>query len=198
MASMISLFWGAFITLMMIGSGSGSGSGRQLQVGGPAGWTLPAIANVNYTDWSASQVFVVGDTLYFNYSKEYHNVMEVKKTDYERCEASNPISTFDDGATFITLDRSGTFYFLCGVPSHCTDGQKVAVKVRKHALSSSSTASSQPSIISPSPLISPSPIPSPLDTSMNDSSAAPPFYTSLGLLILAFSWLFYGNALFLS
>eukprot|EP00250_Pteridium_aquilinum_P005154 c15292_g1_i1 orf=263-856(+) len=192
MASMC-LFWAL---ALMVGYGA---QAAQLQVGGPAGWTLPSIANVNYTDWSASQTFVVGDTLYFNYSKEYHNVMVVKKVDYEGCEASSPISTFDDGATLITLDRSGTFYFLCGVPEHCADGQKVAVRVRKHVhLSSSPTTSPQQSIISPSPTTSPSPINFPPFASMNDNNSAPPPSFSLGFLILATYLLFYSHLIFSS
>ncbi|MCO5552431.1 hypothetical protein L7F22_005942 [Adiantum nelumboides] len=158
--------------LLMGGQGH---EAAQFEVGGTSGWTLPSIGNVNYSDWAASQTFVVGDSLYFNYSREYHNVMVVTKSDYQACEASSPISTFDDGATIFQLDRSGTFYFLCGIPSHCTDGQKVEVKVRKHALSSSiapSTTTSQVGDIVPSPVASSSPTTFPPEANIGDSIIA--------------------------
>ena len=33
------------------------------QVGGTPGWSLPSRSMVNYTQWAATQMFVVGDTL---------------------------------------------------------------------------------------------------------------------------------------
>lgn len=187
----VSLLWAVIVGSMMMAYGT---LGVQVDVGGSAGWSLPSMANVNYSSWAASQTFVMGDVLYFNYSKEYHNVMEVKREDYEACSSNDPLSMFDDGETLIPLNRSGTFYFFCGVPSHCTAGQKMVVKVRKHALSSNAT--SQPSIFTPTPLSSPSPSSTPLGIGTNNNNVAPPNHYSLGTLILAFFYLFYGDSIF--
>ncbi|KAH7286683.1 hypothetical protein KP509_32G018000 [Ceratopteris richardii] len=116
-------------------------SSVRLEVGGAAGWTLPSVRDVNYSDWAATHSFAIDDVLHFNYSREYHNVMIVTRAAYAACDSSSPISTFDDGSTLIQLDRPGSFYFLCGVPSHCQEGQKLAVKVRRHSLSTSSSSS---------------------------------------------------------
>ncbi|KAI5066151.1 hypothetical protein GOP47_0018775 [Adiantum capillus-veneris] len=183
--------WWALVVGVVLMGGQGQ-EAAQFEVGGSSGWTLPSIGNVNYSDWADSQTFVVGDTLYFNYSREYHNVMVVTKSDYQACEASSPISTYDDGATIVKLDRSGTFYFLCGIPSHCTDGQKVEVKVRKHALSSStapSTETSQVSHIIPSPIASPSPNAFPPQANIANRSPTSLSYFFSSTLIIAFTLL---------
>ncbi|MCO5547680.1 hypothetical protein L7F22_001131 [Adiantum nelumboides] len=103
--------------------------GVQHQVGGSPGWSLPSMANVNYTIWASQQKFVVGDSLYFNYSSQYHNVLQVTEANYDACNASQPIRMWDDGATVIPLNMTGTFYYICGIPGHCEQGQKVAVTV---------------------------------------------------------------------
>ncbi|KAI5056376.1 hypothetical protein GOP47_0028194 [Adiantum capillus-veneris] len=108
--------------------------GVRHQVGGSPGWSLPSRSNVNYTEWASTQSFVVGDTLYFNYSSQYHNVVQVTKANYNACISTNPIEEWQDGATVITLNMTGTFYYICGVPGHCDQGQKVAVAVMGSSL----------------------------------------------------------------
>ena len=84
----------------------------------------------------------------FNYDRDYNNVMMVSRLDYERCNSTNPLVTYDDGASNFTLNRAGTFYFLSGIALHCRLGQRLAVHVRKHPLRSSQPTNSS---ISPSP-----------------------------------------------
>ncbi|KAH7291260.1 hypothetical protein KP509_29G008700 [Ceratopteris richardii] len=169
--------------------------GKIFNVGGEAGWTLPSIGNVNYSEWAASQTFSVGDGLFFNYSREYHNVMVVTKAQYAGCDGKSPISTFDDGETLIKLDRPGSFFFLCGVPSHCADGQKMAVRVRRHAILPSSapspSTSSSPSasnsdhgeIVIPISITAPTHSPT-IPPKSSDSSIASPLVISTALVTI--------------
>ncbi|XP_002967653.2 stellacyanin [Selaginella moellendorffii] len=103
----------------------------QFVVGGSAGWTLPSFGHVNYTQWTLGNRYHLGDTLVFNYSKDFHNVLAVSKADFIACSTANPIATFQDGHTIINLDTTGPHFYVCGVPGHCGQGQKLLVVVRK-------------------------------------------------------------------
>eukprot|EP00249_Psilotum_nudum_P004722 c18220_g1_i1 orf=348-986(+) len=100
-------------------------------VGGSAGWSIPVIVNVNYTTWSRRHSFRVGDILLFRYIQGIHTVDQVKRTDYETCNDAEPMSHYTDGNTLIFLSRTGAYYFICGIPGHCTGGQKVEIQVKK-------------------------------------------------------------------
>ncbi|MCO5608550.1 hypothetical protein L7F22_062761 [Adiantum nelumboides] len=129
----------------------------QHDVGGDAGWTLPARANLtSYQKWGSTQSFAVGDTLLFKYGSTYHNVMAVSQEDYNACNFSTPIATYDEGMTVVPLNETGTFFFICGALGHCDAGQKLAVTVSQPAINST---------------ISPAPAPAP---SSNQTAAAPP------------------------
>ncbi|GJN39721.1 hypothetical protein PR202_gb28857 [Eleusine coracana subsp. coracana] len=66
----------------------------------------------------------------FKYSRALHNVLEVSKADYDSCSGSNPINAVQTGDDTIALPAGGvTRYFICGVPGHCDDGMKLAVRV---------------------------------------------------------------------
>ena len=76
---------------------------------------------------------------------EYQNdsVLVVEKWDYFHCDSNEPITSFDDGNSTVTLDRSGPFYFISGTEDHCQNGQKLIVEVMSpHQIPSSP----QPSI----------------------------------------------------
>lgn len=62
---------------------------------------------------------------------EYQNdsVLSVEKFDYMNCDASNPITAFDNGKSTFNLDRPGNFYFISGTDDHCKNGQKILVDV---------------------------------------------------------------------
>ncbi|GMN35237.1 hypothetical protein TIFTF001_005167 [Ficus carica] len=65
----------------------------------------------------------------FNYGSS-HTVDEVSATDYSACSVGNAINSDSSGATTIPLKTAGTHYFVCGVPSHCGNGMKLAVTVK--------------------------------------------------------------------
>ncbi|KAJ0966298.1 hypothetical protein J5N97_027436 [Dioscorea zingiberensis] len=114
------------------------------KVGDSSGWTT--IGNVNYTAWASSKNFQVGDTIVFEYNKQFHNVIEVSKADYQTCTAASPLATFTTGNDSISIKKTGHLYFICGFPGHCGAGQKVDIRVLKL----SSSASPPTSLVAPS------------------------------------------------
>ncbi|XP_027362213.1 mavicyanin-like [Abrus precatorius] len=97
------------------------------KVGNSAGWTI--IGNVDYKKWAATKNFQVGDTIIFEYSAKFHNVMRVTHAMYKSCNASSPITTFTTGNDTIKITNYGHHFFLCGIPGHCQAGQKVDINV---------------------------------------------------------------------
>ncbi|CAL9760936.1 unnamed protein product [Musa acuminata subsp. burmannicoides] len=134
----------ALVVVFLLAASVGLSEGAVYKVGDSAGWTL--LGNPNYTAWALSKNFQVGDTIVFEYNKEYHNVVEVKKHDYDCCSEKSPIVTYATGNDSITLKTKGHHYFLCGIPGHCTAGQKVDIKVSSCAAPATSPAPSPPSI----------------------------------------------------
>ncbi|URE49823.1 Plastocyanin-like domain [Musa troglodytarum] len=88
----------------------------------------------------------------FKYNKNFHNVLEVSKADYKACSAASPIAAYTSGNDSITLKRRGHHFFICGVPGHCSAGQKVDVRIAK--LTASSAAPSVAPAASPLPATS--------------------------------------------
>ncbi|KAF3320724.1 Blue copper protein [Carex littledalei] len=84
---------------------------------------------VDYKAWASGKTFQVGNTLVFSYATRNHTVDEVSSADYSSCSSSNALSTDNSGSTSITLKMAGTHYFICGIPSHCSGGMKLAVTV---------------------------------------------------------------------
>ena len=97
------------------------------QVGDSAGWT--SMGQVDYQEWAANKNFHVGDTLIFNYNRQFHNVKQVTQQGLELCNATSPIATYTDGYDTVTLGKLGHFYFMCGYPGHCLAGQKIDILV---------------------------------------------------------------------
>ncbi|KAH7438557.1 hypothetical protein KP509_04G020200 [Ceratopteris richardii] len=96
-------------------------------VGGSQGWNL----GVDYETWSSSTNFHEGDTLYFKYQAEAHNVWVVNQNDYNTCSVTKPISKDDgNGSTTITLTTAGDSFYICGIPGHCASGMKLHVFTR--------------------------------------------------------------------
>ena len=102
-----------------------------------------------------------------------HNVVEVKKADYDSCQPTNPIQSYSDGTTNIPLTSPGKRYFICGKIGHCSQGMKVEIDT----LASASATSDSPAE-SPSPLGSQevSIIPSPGLEELTPSPAESPEY----------------------
>ncbi|KAK1383791.1 Phytocyanin domain-containing protein [Heracleum sosnowskyi] len=97
-------------------------------VGDSVGWAFPPNANT-YATWAASQKFAVGDTLVFKFVNQVHTVAEVTETAYKTCNTQNPISVWSSSPASVPLKSSGSHYYLCTVPDHCSAGQKLAINV---------------------------------------------------------------------
>nr|XP_016437580.1 PREDICTED: blue copper protein-like [Nicotiana tabacum] len=76
-------------------------------VGGDKGWTL----DVDYQAWAKDKTFKVGDTL-----------------------APPPSEALTTGHDVITLAKPGKKWYICGVPTHCSDhNQKLVITVEDGA-----------------------------------------------------------------
>uniref|UniRef100_A0ACD6AJ99 Uncharacterized protein n=1 Tax=Avena sativa TaxID=4498 RepID=A0ACD6AJ99_AVESA len=113
--------------MTVVATGLGTAFGASYTVGAPGGsWDL----KTNYTRWASATTFYTGDKLWFQYSGVEHNVVEVSKADYDACNGSSPIATFKTGNDAVALAASGSRYFICSVPGHCSAGMKVQVNIR--------------------------------------------------------------------
>ncbi|XP_066333263.1 blue copper protein-like [Miscanthus floridulus] len=137
------------------------------KVGDTSGWTI--LGNVNYTDWTSKKNFRVGDTIEFTYPPGIHNVLEVKKADYDSCTNSTPIATHTSGDDKVVIKSPGHRFFICGVPGHCAAGQKLNIRVLKTR--SSDAPSPAPATARSGSAASPSPSGS---TEPSGASAPPP------------------------
>ncbi|CAA7394514.1 unnamed protein product [Spirodela intermedia] len=148
-----------------------------ITVGAPSGgWDL----STDLSAWAASQTFSVGDTLVFQYGST-HDVLEVTKANYDACQTSSPIGTYNNGNTVITLSTTGKRFFICGVPGHCSSGMKLEVDVSGASPPSTSPPATPPPASSPtapsaSPPTTSSPAPptTPATPSPPTTRSAPP------------------------
>ncbi|KAK6239197.1 hypothetical protein QUC31_004666 [Theobroma cacao] len=126
--------------------------GAVYKVGDSTGWT--SLGNINYGKWASTKSFHVGDSLLFAYNNQFHNVMQVTHNDFQSCNGTSAIASYNSGSDTVSLKRPGHYYFLCGVPGHCQAGQKVDVLVTP--LSVGPSASPSPSLFGPTPANPPS------------------------------------------
>ncbi|XP_019452859.1 PREDICTED: mavicyanin-like [Lupinus angustifolius] len=150
------------------------------KVGDSAGWTT--LAHIDYTNWSATKNFQVGDIVTFEYNAQFHNVMRVTHVMYKSCNASSPIVTFTTGNDSIKITNYGHHFFFCGVPGHCQAGQKVDINVLRVSAAAAPTPSALAFPILP---VAPSP-----------RSAAPFIYLkgAFGMMGLAMAILAFSNS----
>jgi hypothetical protein len=132
-------------------------SAATYNVGEPEGaWDL----RTDYGSWVSSKKFHPGDTIVFKYSSQAHDVLEVSKADYDSCSASSPITTLKTGNDEVALNATGTRYFICGIPGHCTTtgtGQmKIAIDVVEGSSPSPPAPASGPGASSSPPPPAPS------------------------------------------
>ncbi|CAK9151072.1 unnamed protein product [Ilex paraguariensis] len=131
--------------------------GEVYRVGDSTGWTN--IGHVDYKTWSANKNFHVGDSILFQYNNQFHNVVRVTHKNFNACNATTPYANFTTGNDLFTIKKTGHFYFICSLPGHCQEGQKVDIRV---VTGQTPTPAPAPSDPSPLPSPPPSPAPSPL------------------------------------
>ncbi|CAN8252427.1 unnamed protein product [Cochlearia groenlandica] len=103
-------------------------SAEDYDVGDDTEWTRPAGIDF-YTTWAARKTFRVGDELEFEFAAGRHDVAEVTKEAYEKCDKAKPISHMTMSPVKIMLNITGPRYFICTVADHCRFGQKLAIDV---------------------------------------------------------------------
>lgn len=81
----------------------------------------------------------------FQYSS-MHSFLEVTKANFDSCQASSPLKSYNGGKTAILLDSRGKRYFILGTAGHCDPGMKLEVNVVAPA---SSSPSSSPTTVLP-------------------------------------------------
>ncbi|PWA36332.1 blue copper protein [Artemisia annua] len=75
-------------------------------------WTTDSL----YQAWADDKVFKVGDQL-------------VNSVAFDNCSTEPPSYYFDSGDA-VGFAQPGTYYFICGVPAHCSDlDQKFTIDV---------------------------------------------------------------------
>ncbi|KAF7055200.1 hypothetical protein CFC21_062763 [Triticum aestivum] len=116
----------------------GTASAVTYNVGDQGGWTL----STDYSSWVSGKKFNVGDEIVFKYSTPTHDVVEVSKAGYDSCSIDGAINTLASGNDVITLNATGTRYFICGVPNHCSPTAAASMKVVINVASGSSSPSS--------------------------------------------------------
>ncbi|KQJ94206.1 mavicyanin [Brachypodium distachyon] len=144
----------------------GTASAATYNVGEPGGaWDL----RTDYGNWASSKKFHPGDTIVFKYSPAQHDVLEVSKADYDSCNTNSPISTLTTGNDVVSLTSTGTRYFICGFPGHCTTSGTGLMKVKIDVTPGSSSNSPAPAA-GPGASNSPPPPPSSAATSVGPTA----------------------------
>ncbi|KAL2929650.1 Cucumber peeling cupredoxin [Bienertia sinuspersici] len=111
-------------------------------VGDDNGWSTPSSPDF-YSSWAARQNIVVGDTLVFNFNTNAHTVAVVPREAFDACDAGNAeIRTV--GPTEITLNETGSFFFICTIDDHCDAGLKLAINVTAFGTSPGPTSTLSP------------------------------------------------------
>ncbi|VAH53857.1 unnamed protein product [Triticum turgidum subsp. durum] len=127
--------------------------------------------STNYDTWASSRNFQTSDQIVFKYSPQAHDVLEVSKADYDSCSTASPVTTLNSGNDVVTLNATGTRYFICGFPGHCAGGMKVKIDVMPGSSSTSPAPASGPSATNAPP-------PTPVSTATNVEA------TGFGLAVL--------------
>ncbi|KAL3814469.1 hypothetical protein ACJIZ3_015737 [Penstemon smallii] len=107
------------VTVMVLGLvlHTNFGHSATYNVGDSDGWTY------DVAGWENGKRFKAGDTLVFNYVA--HSVVVVDKSSYDTCNVPANAKKYTSGNDKITLNK-GPNYFICGIPSHCDFGMKIA------------------------------------------------------------------------
>ncbi|PHT42615.1 Umecyanin [Capsicum baccatum] len=133
-------------------------------VGDSMGWTIPSGGPSSYANWASQRTFRVGDKLVFNFATGAHDVAKVTKSAYDSCSSTGPVTLITVGPANITLNSTGTEYFICTFGQHCNAGQKLAINVTAASTPTTSPAPSPATSPAPSPVPNPTPAPTPSST----------------------------------
>ncbi|XP_042503752.1 stellacyanin-like [Macadamia integrifolia] len=111
----------------------------EFTVGDTDGWNQ----DVDYTSWVSGKNFSVGDTLLFQYGPT-HSVDIVSSSDYQNCASTTPLLSYSSGNDRVTINSTGTMYFICPTTYHCFQGMRLEVNVGGSSSATPITPSSSP------------------------------------------------------
>ncbi|KAL6981346.1 hypothetical protein U1Q18_022975 [Sarracenia purpurea var. burkii] len=179
---------GMAAALLIILIGAPAAIAVQYTVGDSSGWTQ----GVDYTTWTAGKTFYPNDTLLFTYGS-LHSVDQVSQSDYNGCNTGNAIKSYSTGSTTIPLTTTGSTYYICGTPGHCSNGMKLAITVSAATTTTPSPPGTPPSTTTPSPsgtppsttTPSPPPPPPPSNGAARNFGGKNYLLLELSLLVLA-------------
>ncbi|XP_021760622.1 cucumber peeling cupredoxin-like [Chenopodium quinoa] len=100
-------------------------------VGDALNWVDPPTPTT-YSIWASSNVFVKDDVLVFNFNNGSHNVAEVTKKAYNKCNTRSLISLHHQSPVSIPLNKEGIRYFISTLNNDCLNGKKLAINVLQH------------------------------------------------------------------
>ncbi|KAG0580606.1 hypothetical protein M758_4G189300 [Ceratodon purpureus] len=99
-------------------------------VGGDAKWSYlhSNAAPTFYNDWASNKTFQTGDTLLFEYDNSTHTVLQLATgVDFTSCNLKASITKWTSGFDSVFISKAGTYYYVCGAPSHCEQGMKFSI-----------------------------------------------------------------------
>ncbi|MCH87547.1 lamin-like protein [Trifolium medium] len=155
--------------LMIITIGCNEIDGREPVLHRVGGGKYTWKPKINFTQWASNEHFYKDDWLYFGFDKHIYNVLEVNKTNYEKCIDTGYINNITRGGRDVfQLSEERTYYFLCG-RGFCFQGMKVEINVEPLEL----------------PLLPPPTIPNKAGSSRNTN-----YSIFVILLVIALAWIF--------
>ncbi|KAJ0780690.1 putative Phytocyanin domain, cupredoxin [Helianthus annuus] len=97
-------------------------------VGDNDGWSNPRYPEF-YAEWASLHTFNVGDTLFFNFTKEAHDVAEVPQEAYDQCHTQGA-KVIIKSAGAVKLTSCGAHHYISTRKGDCETHQKVALYVQ--------------------------------------------------------------------
>lgn len=135
------------------------------------------------TNWAPLQTFRVNDVLEFKYVVGQHDVVEyATKAEYDACSGT-AVQTWTSGDDMVTLNSTGTKYYICSYTGHCSGGMKVSVTVVAAATPPTAAPPSPPAATPPSPVTTAPPPPA--GTTPSNGASSGPVLSMAGLLATA-------------
>ncbi|OMO57787.1 Plastocyanin-like protein [Corchorus olitorius] len=145
-------------------------------IGDDLGWLVPPGGAIAYATWAFDKIFLIGDTLVFEFINGTQDVAVVTKEAYEKCNTTNPITILTTSPANITLTTKGEHFFTSTYGGHCELGQKLAINV-----TASSSGTANPPSTSTSPVSE-----GPSGSALPPVSSAP-YRVGAGFLVTLFS-----------
>ncbi|KAJ3693340.1 hypothetical protein LUZ60_008820 [Juncus effusus] len=131
---------------------------KQFIVGGDVyAWSIPATSSFSLNKWAESNRFQIGDSLVWKYDPSKDSVLQVTRESYLNCNISNPMSTYKNDTTVVTLSHSGAYYFISGNADSCLKGEKIIVVVmsEKHSIRKHIAPAPSPTMFLEGPALAP-------------------------------------------